>query len=120
MENKVYDFKMIINWILFFLNALKNIQSQLMIKLEQSGSVSQLSPKEKSIITIIQNYSGIKSVEIAKKLFIPNPTVKRILSDLQTKSLIEKQGSGRGRKVGKCIIRRATAIIRFCDLCLRS
>ncbi|GHT52926.1 cell division protein Fic [Bacteroidia bacterium] len=83
-------------WILFFLNALKNIQSQLMIKLEQSGAVSQLSPKEKSIITIIQNYSGIKSGEIAKKLFIPNPTVKRILSDLQTKGLIEKQGSGRG------------------------
>ncbi|GHT22409.1 cell division protein Fic [Bacteroidia bacterium] len=82
-------------WILFFLNALKNIQSQLMIKLEQSGAVSQLSPKEKSIITIIQNYSGIKSGEIAKKLFIPNPTVKRILSELQTKGLIEKQGSGR-------------------------
>ncbi|MDR1879928.1 MAG: Fic family protein [Tannerellaceae bacterium] len=83
-------------WILFFLNALRNIQSQLMIKLEQSGSVSQLSPKEKSILAIIEHYSGIKSGEIAEKLSIPNPTVKRILSDLQTKGLIEKQGNGRG------------------------
>jgi Fic family protein len=82
-------------WILFFLNALKNIQSQLMIKLEQSASVSQLSPREKSILTIIKNYSGIKSGEIAEKLSIPNPTCKRILSDLQTKGLIEKQGNGR-------------------------
>jgi predicted HTH transcriptional regulator len=83
-------------WIFFFLNALKNIQSQLMVKLEQSDLVSQLSLREKSILTTIQNYSGIKSGEIAEKLSIPNPTVKRILSDLQTKGLIEKQGNGRG------------------------
>jgi Fic family protein len=83
-------------WIQFFLNALKNIQSQLMIKLEQSGIEAQLSPREKSIMTLILNYSGIKSGEIAQKLAIPNPTVKRILSDLQEKGLIEKYGSGRG------------------------
>jgi Fic family protein len=83
-------------WIFFFLNALKNIQLQLMVKLEQSGLVSQLLPREKSILTTIQNYSGIKSGEIAEKLSIPNPTVKRILFELQTKGLIEKQGNGRG------------------------
>jgi Fic family protein len=83
-------------WMQFFLNALKNIQSQLMIKLEQSGIETQLSPREKSIITLIANRSGIQSGEIAEKLAIPNPTVKRILSDLQIKGLIEKQGSGRG------------------------
>ena len=42
------------------------------------------------------NYSGIRSGEIAEKLAISNPTVKRTLSDLQNKGMIEKQGSGRG------------------------
>ena len=83
-------------WINFFLNALRNIQMQLMKKLEQSGIETQLSPREKGIITLIQNYSGLKSGEIAEKLKIPNPTVKRILAALQGKGIIEKQGSGRG------------------------
>jgi len=82
-------------WIYFFLNALSNIQTQLMKKLEQSGMETQLSPREKAILTIIQNYSGIKSGEIADRLDIPNPTVKRILSDLQSKGMIEKRGSSR-------------------------
>ena len=83
-------------WIDFFLNALRNIQKQLMQKLEQSGIETKLSPREKAILTIIQNYSGVQSGEIAEKLAIPNPTVKRILTDLQAKGMIEKQGSGRG------------------------
>jgi Uncharacterized conserved protein len=82
-------------WIIFFLNALRNIQTQLMKKLEQSGAETQLSPREKAILTIIQNYSGLKSGEIAEKLAIPNPTIKRILFDLQSKGMIEKQGHGR-------------------------
>ncbi|MDF9831310.1 Fic family protein [Parabacteroides sp. PF5-6] len=86
----------ITDWVFFFLDALKNIQSQLMIKLEQSGTESQLSPREKAIITIISNHPGSKSGDIAEKLSIPNPTVKRILSELVEKGLIEKHGSGRG------------------------
>jgi Fic family protein len=82
-------------WINFFLNALRSIQTQLMEKLEQSGMETQLSPREKAILTVIQNYSGLKSSEIAEKLAIPKPTVKRILSDLQSKEMIEKQGRGR-------------------------
>jgi Fic family protein len=82
-------------WILFFLNCLSSIQSQLLTKLQQSGFETQLSPKGKSIYTIIQNRPNIQSGEIAKKLAIPAPTVKRILSDLIKKGLIEKQGSGR-------------------------
>ncbi|MCK9205297.1 MAG: MarR family transcriptional regulator, partial [Bacteroidales bacterium] len=65
-------------------------------KLEVSGMQSQLSPKEKSILTFIGNHSGCKSGEIAKKLDIPNPTVKRILTDLAEKNLIEKHGNGPG------------------------
>ncbi|MFT4203869.1 MAG: Fic family protein [Chitinophagaceae bacterium] len=83
-------------WVLFFLNGLKNIQSQLMAKLEKSGVETQLSAREKLIYTIIQNRPNIQSGEIAKKLSVPAPTVKRILADLLGKGLIEKQGSGRG------------------------
>jgi uncharacterized membrane protein len=66
-----------------------------MIKLEQSGTQSQLSPKEKAIITVISTLPGIKSGVIAEKLSIPNPTVKRILAELVEKGLIEKFGNGR-------------------------
>lgn len=82
-------------WIQFFLNCLSNIQSQLMAKLNKSGSETQLSPKEKSIFMIIQNRPNIQSGEIAEKLAIPSPTVKRILAELLNKGLIEKQGIGR-------------------------
>jgi len=82
-------------WILFFLNCLSNIQSQLMTKLQKNGLETQLSSKEKSIYTIIQNRPNIQSGEISEKLAIPAPTVKRLLSELHKKGLIEKQGKGR-------------------------
>ena len=83
------------DWIMFFLNCLSNIQSQLMLKLQTSGLETQLSSKEKLIYTIIQNRPNIQSGEISKKLAIPAPTVKRILSELLKKGLIEKQEKGR-------------------------
>lgn len=86
----------ITEWIVFFLNSLLNIQFQLLEKLELSGLQSRLSPKEKSILSFIGNHSGCKSGEIAKKLDIPNPTAKRILSDLLLKNLIVKHGNGPG------------------------
>jgi len=82
-------------WIQFFLSCLSNIQSQLLTKLQRSGLETQLSPKEKSIYMIIQNRPNIQSGEISEKLAIPLSTVKRILSELIDKGLIEKQGSGR-------------------------
>jgi Fic family protein len=82
-------------WIQFFLTCLSNIQSQLMMKLDRSGLETQLSPKEKSILMIIQNRPNIQSGEIAEKLAIPSPTVKRLLAQLLNKELIEKQGNGR-------------------------
>jgi Fic family protein len=82
-------------WIQFFLSCLSNIQLQLLLKLQKSGMETQLSPKEKSIYSIIQNRPNIQSGVIAEKLAIPAPTVKRILSELLNKGLIEKQGSGR-------------------------
>ncbi|MGF1557203.1 Fic family protein [Paucihalobacter sp.] len=82
-------------WVHFFLSCLSNIQAQLITKLQKSGLEAQLSPKEKLIFTIIQNRPNIQSGEISEKLAIPSPTVKRILSVLLQKGLIEKQGSGR-------------------------
>jgi len=84
------------DWINLFFSALKNIQEQLMTKLDFKGVDSKLTPKEKSILTFIGNHSGSSSGEISKKIGIPSPTVKRILSDLLYKNLIEKHGVGRG------------------------
>ena len=86
----------ITEWIRFFFDALRNIQKQLMIKLESKGVETRLSPREKAILTFIENNAGCKSGDIAKKLGIPNPTVKRILPDLIEKNLIERFGTGPG------------------------
>jgi len=83
-------------WIIFFLDALKNIQEQLMKKIEVSSFEAQSSPREKAIITFIGNNPGCKSGEIAKKLGIPGHTIKRILPDLIKNNLIEKYGAGPG------------------------
>jgi Fic family protein len=84
------------DWINFFFSALKNIQEQLMHKMEHSGVEIQLSPKEKSILTFIGNNAGCKSGDIAKKLGIPSPTIKKILPNLIEKKLVEKHGVGPG------------------------
>ena len=81
-------------WGNFFFNSLKNIQEQLILKLKQSGVEIKLSPREKSILTFIGNNAGCKSGEIANKLGIPSPTIKRILPILIEKNLIEKHGNG--------------------------
>ena len=86
----------ITEWISFFLSILLNIQNQLLKKLEVKGTKAKLSPKEKSILTFIETNPGTKSGEIAKKLHIPNPTVKRILTKLFNENLIEKYGIGAG------------------------
>jgi Fic family protein len=82
-------------WIQFFLNCLANIQAQLWKKLEVSRLETTLSPKEKSILALIQSRPNLQSGEISTKLAMPSPTVKRILSGLLLKGLIVKQGRGR-------------------------
>jgi Fic family protein len=86
----------ITTWVFFFLDALKNIQTQLLEKLERTGIEAKLSPREKSIIAFLSDHPGTKSGVIASRLKIPNPTVKRILKDLVTKNFIEVFGSGPG------------------------
>ena len=83
-------------WVNFFFSALINIQEQLMKKLEFKGVETKLSPREKSILTFVGNNAGCKSGEIAKKLGIPSPTVKRILPELIERNLIDRHGTGPG------------------------
>ncbi|MEO9488013.1 MAG: Fic family protein [Ekhidna sp.] len=86
----------ITTWINFFFSALMNIQEQLIAKLEQTGTTSKLSPREKSILAFVSGHAGCKSGDIAKNLGIPNPTVKRALSELVSLNLIERHGTGPG------------------------
>lgn len=81
-------------WNNFYFDALKNIQEQLIQKLNINNTSTQLSQREKLILTFINNNVGCKSGEISKKLGVPSPTVKRILSELIQKKLIEKNGIG--------------------------
>ncbi|HKK88498.1 MAG TPA: Fic family protein [Saprospiraceae bacterium] len=83
-------------WIRFYFDALSNIQTQLKAKLDSEGIEQKLSPKEKSILVYISDHPGSRSGEISKKLDIPSPTVKRILTELTSKGLIEKFGAGPG------------------------
>lgn len=83
-------------WVIFFLNCLGNIQRHLMNKLEVKGSMNQMSPREKKIYQFIENHPGSKSGEVAEKLNIPLPTVKRVLSEMVTQKLLQKHGIGAG------------------------
>jgi Fic family protein len=83
-------------WVLFFLDCMKNIQSQLMQKLDVQSKSGKLTQREKIIFSFIEHHPGSKSGEIAKKLDIPLPTVKRILMDMVKSKLLEQQGAGAG------------------------
>jgi DNA-binding MarR family transcriptional regulator len=55
-----------------------------------------LSAREKAILTFIENHPGSKSGEISEKLGIPILTIKRALSELYNKNLVERHGLGAG------------------------
>lgn len=84
------------DWVLFFLDCLVNIQGQLMKKLNTQNFASRMSPREKKIYQFIDNHPGAKSSAIAKKLNIPLPTIKRLLSDMVNSKLLQKHGKGAG------------------------
>jgi Fic family protein len=84
------------SWVFFFFSALKNIQVRLEKKLETTGALSKLDPKEKSILAYISDHPGTKSGTISTKLGIPVPTVKRLINNLFIKNHIERFGAGPG------------------------
>lgn len=84
-------------WVSFFLSCLSNIQTNLMIKLEQSKTNAQsLNLRERKIIFFIENHPGCRSGEIASKLDLALPTIKKNLSELARREFIYKEGNGRG------------------------
>ena len=83
-------------WIIFFLDCLNNIQVQLLKKLEVKGSTDNIAPRNKKIYTFIESHPGCRSGEIAEKLGIPLPTVKRILGDMVAGKLLTRYGIGAG------------------------
>jgi len=84
-------------WISFFMDCLSNIQNNLMKKLDdQEKSSTNLSPRDKNILSFIANYPGSKSSDISKKLNIPLSTVKKVLTSMFNNKLIQKHGVGAG------------------------
>ncbi len=83
-------------WLDFFLDCLSRIQGKLIQKLETHQSKMTLNPREKKIYQLIEAYPGVKSSEIASKLNIPLPSVKRILSEMVAERIISKNGVGTG------------------------
>ena len=70
--------------------------------------------REQHIYSMIENNPGISSGEIAKKLKIPNSTVKRILADLQSIRTLIVHGAGRGTRYSTAnteLVKRDVAII---------
>jgi Fic family protein len=84
-------------WVSFFLSCLSNIQTNLMIKLEQSKTNAEsLNLRERKIVFFIENHPGCRSGEIASKLALALPTIKKNLSELVGREFIYKEGNGRG------------------------
>jgi Fic family protein len=83
-------------WVVFFLSCLKNIQEALMLKLNALGVEQSISAKERHLLLIIESNPGIKTAGISRKLAVSNSTVKRMLDNLITAKLVERQGVGPG------------------------
>jgi len=83
-------------WVEFFMDAILTIQQSLLTKLKQTGMKSGLSPKEKSVLAYISGHAGCSSGAIAKRLAIPNPTIKKLLKKLTEMGFLDKHGIGRG------------------------
>ena len=86
----------ITKWLSFFIGCLINIQNNLLLKLEESKKASKsLTQREERINFYIQNHAGSGSGNIAIKLNIPLPTVKKTLIELLNKKVITKEGVGK-------------------------
>ena len=83
-------------WILFFASSLSNIQTKLLNKLEGQKRANKLSPKEKTVLAFIENNPGCQSSQIAEKLGISLPTVKRMLAELTNSKFVIQHGVGKG------------------------
>ena len=84
------------SWLMFFLDCLNKISQQLLNKLSVQGGMTTLGPKEKIVYLFIENHPGSRSGELALKLNLGLPLVKKILTGLVKCKLIIKHGAGAG------------------------
>jgi len=101
-------------WVLFFMDCLKNIQGQLLQKLKEKEKRESVGVREQHVYALVENNPGISSGDIAKRLKIPNSTVKRILSDLVSMRNLIVHGAGRGTSYSISatdLVKRDVAII---------
>jgi Fic family protein len=101
-------------WTFFFLDCLKNIQGQLLQKVKEKEHRESIGVREQHIYALVENNPGISSGEIAKRLKIPNSTVKRILSDLVAMRNLIVHGAGRGTRYSAAmtdLVKRDVAIV---------
>lgn len=83
-------------WTIFFLDCLNNIQNNLLSKLSLNGNISKMSPRQKKIYSFVENHPGCQSGDIALKLDMPLPTVKRLLTYMAENRFLVKHGIGKG------------------------
>ena len=84
-------------WLRFFLSCLSHIQENLLIKLTQRRKDNITSnPRQRKLLFYIENHPGCSSGEMASKLDLALPTVKKDLRELVERKVIYIEGIGRG------------------------
>ena len=84
----------ITQWIVYFLDSLIRIKRKIEDKIDRTNIRTKMSPREKTVYEFIAANAGCRSGQIAQSLDIPNPTIKRLLSAMTQRSILEKHGRG--------------------------
>ncbi len=85
------------SWLAFFFDALSNVQRLLLQKLTVRDDVTgELTQREKAVLVFVEANPGCRSGQVAERLGIPLPTVKKILSSLVASTRLTRRGSGPG------------------------
>lgn len=79
-------------WVSFFADCLMELQRQLSVRMESTLKTEVSTPREKRIVACIENHPGSSSGQIAERLGIPLPTVKKSLAGLVLRGVLFKEG----------------------------
>lgn len=86
-------------WVMFFLDALLNIQDKLMKKLNIQGAEAKLSTDERAVYFYIQNNTGCSAGDIRDALGYKKSKLRDIIIQLiEVHRLIDTEGKGKGLK----------------------
>ena len=102
-------------WNLFFIDCLANIQKQLIQKLETKIEDVAVSPRLQQIRMYIEHHGSAKTSEIADRLGIPLPTVKKDVNFMITSGILIRHGKGAGTHYSASprLINRADQLLKF-------